>query len=304
MCAFCFGAAEAIIPGIEAAYGAAHASELITSLVGEPVDHQVLASDPWTARLLIADTFQDRRVFLVGESAHVNPPWGGHGFNTCVGDAVNIAWKIAAVEHGWAPAGLLASYEPERRGVIEQTVTSAESNMASLAGDLTRDGPAIHRAKRAEFHSLGLVLGYTYAGSPVIQAASRHAATTDMTCYTPRPSRARGCPTGGFRTAHLCTTGSARGSRSSDPCTTAIRRCRAGRTREPPEDSAVARRAAAVLLVAYRVPARPPRPTHRMASCRSADIDTDVVTGHGSRTTLSTRTVTSGSTRPRARKPS
>ena len=179
----------AIIPGIEAAYGAAHAAELITGLVGAPVDHQVLASDPWTARMLIADTFRDQRVFLVGESAHVNPPWGGHGFNTCVGDAVNIAWKIAAVEHGWAPAGLLASYEPERRGVIEQTVASAESNMRSLAGDLPRDERAIQRAKRAEFHSLGLVLGYSYAGSPVIQPviqpASRRAVAVDVTCYTP-----------------------------------------------------------------------------------------------------------------------
>jgi len=64
--------------------------------------------------MLVADQFADRRVFLAGESAHVNPPWGGHGFNTSVADAVNVAWKIAAVEQGWAPAGLLASYEPER----------------------------------------------------------------------------------------------------------------------------------------------------------------------------------------------
>ena len=79
--------------------------------------------------MLIADRFASDRVFLVGESAHVNPPWGGHGFNTSVGDAVNIAWKIAAVENGWAAPGLLASYDAERRGVVEQTVASAESNM-------------------------------------------------------------------------------------------------------------------------------------------------------------------------------
>ena len=80
----------AVIPGIEAAYGAAHASELITALLGAPVPHELVASDPWTAHMMIADRFRDRRVFLVGESAHLNPPWGGHGFNTCVGDAVNI----------------------------------------------------------------------------------------------------------------------------------------------------------------------------------------------------------------------
>ena len=35
--------------------------------------------------MLVADRFADRRVFLAGESAHVNPPWGGHGFNTSRG---------------------------------------------------------------------------------------------------------------------------------------------------------------------------------------------------------------------------
>jgi 2-polyprenyl-6-methoxyphenol hydroxylase-like FAD-dependent oxidoreductase len=158
-----------ILPGIGASYGAAHAGELIAGLVGAPVEHEVLASDPWTARMLVADRFADRRVFLAGESAHVNPPWGGHGFNTSVGDAVNVAWKIAAVEQGWAPPALLASYEPERRGVIEQTVASAAANMRSLSRDLPCDEQAIQAAKRSEFHSLGLVLGYSYAGSPLIQ---------------------------------------------------------------------------------------------------------------------------------------
>jgi len=177
----------AILPGVEAAYGTAHAAELITGLIGARVDHEVLATDPWTARMLVADTFRDRRVFLVGESAHVNPPWGGHGFNTCVGDAVNIAWKIAAVERGWAPPDLLASYEPERRGVVEQTVASAEANMRAPADGLPRDAAAIQRAKRAEFYSLGLVLGYSYAGSPVVQpaAAGPAPAPADATSYTP-----------------------------------------------------------------------------------------------------------------------
>jgi 2-polyprenyl-6-methoxyphenol hydroxylase-like FAD-dependent oxidoreductase len=177
----------AIIPGVDPGYGAAHAAELITGLVGAPVPHQVLATDPWTARMLVADRFADRRVFLVGESAHVNPPWGGHGFNTSVGDAVNVAWKIAAVEHGWAAAALLASYEPERRGVVEQTVASAAANMRSLARDLPRDARTIQAAKRSEFHSLGLVLGYSYAGSPVIQPSptAPGSASADVTRYTP-----------------------------------------------------------------------------------------------------------------------
>ena len=44
-------------PGVEAGYGTAHASELITGLIGAPAEHEVLATDPWTARMLVADTF-------------------------------------------------------------------------------------------------------------------------------------------------------------------------------------------------------------------------------------------------------
>jgi 2-polyprenyl-6-methoxyphenol hydroxylase-like FAD-dependent oxidoreductase len=175
----------AITPGIDPGYGHEHSAELITGLVGAPVEHELLASDPWTARMLIADKFGDGRVFLVGESAHVNPPWGGHGFNTSVGDAVNIAWKIAAVLDGWAPERLLASYEPERRDVVEQTVASAASHLGKLAGDLPRDEASIQQAKSSEFYSLGLVLGYSYAGSPVIQPSASPPELTDATTYQP-----------------------------------------------------------------------------------------------------------------------
>jgi 2-polyprenyl-6-methoxyphenol hydroxylase-like FAD-dependent oxidoreductase len=184
-----------IMPGIEVGYGQAHDTELITDLIGAtPADLEVLATDPWTARLLVADSFGRGRVFLVGEAAHVNPPWGGHGFNTSVGDAVNIAWKIAAVEKGWASPGLLATYEEERRGVVEQTVACAGANMKAMAGDLPADAAVIQEAKRAEFHSLGLVLGYTYAGSAAIQPdlggsgpglGAGPAVIADTTTYTP-----------------------------------------------------------------------------------------------------------------------
>jgi 2-polyprenyl-6-methoxyphenol hydroxylase-like FAD-dependent oxidoreductase len=172
-------------PGIDASYGSTHASELITGLIGRPTAHEVLATDPWTARMMLADKFAGGRVFLAGEAAHVNPPWGGHGFNTSVGDAVNIGWKIAAVEHGWAPPELLASYEAERRGVAEQTLASAESNMRALAGDLPADEATIQRVKRFEFYSLGLVLGYSYAGSPLIQPCAPLSPAADSTSYRP-----------------------------------------------------------------------------------------------------------------------
>ena len=186
----------AILPGVEPEYGTAHAAELITGLVGAPVEHEVLASDPWTARMLIADPFADRRVFLVGESAHVNPPWGGHGFNTCVGDAVNIAWKIAAVEHGWAPPALLASYEPERRGVIEQTVASAAANMRAPG---PRPAAATRRPSSGRSGPSSTAWAWCWAtptrvaGRPARSAARPRA---DVTRYTPdgRARRAAAAP--------------------------------------------------------------------------------------------------------------
>jgi 2-polyprenyl-6-methoxyphenol hydroxylase-like FAD-dependent oxidoreductase len=151
--------------------GTERAVELIARLAGRSAIElgiEVLSTDPWTPRMMLADRFATERVFLVGESAHVNPPLGGHGFNTCVGDAVNIGWKIAAVMHEWASPGLLASYEAERGGVAELTLASAVRNLRASGPDRATTAEKIQETKAEEFHSLGLVLGYSYAGSPVI----------------------------------------------------------------------------------------------------------------------------------------
>ena len=51
-------------------------------LIGEPVPVEIIATDPWVARMLLSDSYRKGRVFLVGDAAHLNPPWGGHGYNT------------------------------------------------------------------------------------------------------------------------------------------------------------------------------------------------------------------------------
>jgi len=70
---------------------------------GPDMPIEVLATDAWTARMQLANRYAHGRTFIAGDAAHQNPPYGGHGFNTGVGDAVNIAWKLAAVINGWAP---------------------------------------------------------------------------------------------------------------------------------------------------------------------------------------------------------
>jgi len=173
-----------IAMGMTRETGEACPLRVVRDLAGADIDAEILATDPWNARMLLADRYGTGRVFLAGDAAHQNPPWGGHGFNTGIGDAVNIGWKLSAVITGWAGPGLLASYQAERRPVAAQTIAVAAANMATLAPELTDpalDGTsaefaaarptvaeAIQRTKRAEFHSLDLVLGYTYAGSPVV----------------------------------------------------------------------------------------------------------------------------------------
>jgi 2-polyprenyl-6-methoxyphenol hydroxylase-like FAD-dependent oxidoreductase len=62
----------------------------------------------------VADHFRKGCVFLLGDAAHIHTPVGGQGMNTGIGDAVNLAWKLAAVLRGRADASLLDSYELER----------------------------------------------------------------------------------------------------------------------------------------------------------------------------------------------
>ncbi|MGY4858239.1 FAD-dependent monooxygenase [Cryobacterium sp. AP23] len=157
--------------------------DLVRKLTGTDVDVDVIATDRWTARMLLAGSYGRDGAHLIGDAAHLNPPWGGHGFNTCVGDAANLAWKIAAVQAGWAGEHLLASYEAERRPIAARTIADAASNGRMLASDfahavLDEDSPAGAEAraaiafdlevKRSEFSSLGLVLGYQYPGSPIV----------------------------------------------------------------------------------------------------------------------------------------
>jgi 2-polyprenyl-6-methoxyphenol hydroxylase-like FAD-dependent oxidoreductase len=79
-------------------------------------------SEPrWSSRFLSerrqARRYRVGRVFLAGDAAHVHSPLGGQGMNTGIQDAVNLGWKLAAAVHGWAPSGLLATYEAERHPV-------------------------------------------------------------------------------------------------------------------------------------------------------------------------------------------
>ncbi|MGE5368092.1 MAG: FAD-dependent monooxygenase, partial [Chloroflexota bacterium] len=58
----------------------------------------------------VAQRFRAGRAFLLGDAGHIHSPAGGQGMNTGIGDAINLAWKLAAVLNGRAPDALLDSY--------------------------------------------------------------------------------------------------------------------------------------------------------------------------------------------------
>src|SRR5260221_9275941 len=70
----------------------------------------------------VAERFREGREFLLGDAAHIHSPVGGQGMNTGIGDAVNLAWKLAAVQHGRANPAILDSYETERIGFARRLV--------------------------------------------------------------------------------------------------------------------------------------------------------------------------------------
>ncbi|TCC44912.1 FAD-dependent oxidoreductase [Kribbella capetownensis] len=81
----------------------------------------------------LADRYRDGRVLLVGDAAHVHFVIGGPGLNLGLQDAVNLGWKLAATIHGWAPSGLLDTYDAERRPVGERVSTLSQAQLALLA---------------------------------------------------------------------------------------------------------------------------------------------------------------------------
>jgi 2-polyprenyl-6-methoxyphenol hydroxylase-like FAD-dependent oxidoreductase len=82
----------------------------------------------------VARQFRSGAVFLAGDAAHLCSPAEGHGMNSGLQDAFNLAWKLALVHNGTADAGLLDSYGAERRAVAE---------IVTQSGDVTENAQSI-----------------------------------------------------------------------------------------------------------------------------------------------------------------
>jgi 2-polyprenyl-6-methoxyphenol hydroxylase-like FAD-dependent oxidoreductase len=80
----------------------------------------------------VALAFRNGRAFLLGDAAHIHSPVGGQGMNTGIGDAINLAWKLASVLKDKSGDGLLDSYEPERIAFARELVATTDRVFAGV----------------------------------------------------------------------------------------------------------------------------------------------------------------------------
>jgi 2,4-dichlorophenol 6-monooxygenase len=190
------------------------------ALADSTLDVEIETISTWHMTAQVAERYADGRIFLVGDSAHRFPPTGGLGLNTGVQDAHNLAWKIAAVERGWAPDSLLDSFERERRpvaqtnaeqslgnalrlfqvaqalGITDFSEASRERMEATLAEPPGRDRVKDAIAQQAEhFDMPGLQLGTCYETGAFLRSTGDESPEMDVRRYRPT-----GCP--GARVPH------------------------------------------------------------------------------------------------------
>jgi putative polyketide hydroxylase len=164
----------AYAPGIgesEADFTEAHCIDLARRAIGLP-DVPITLLPPIPGRpekvahtstgsgAVIAHRFQEGRIFLAGDGAHVVPPSGSYGASTGIADAHNLAWKLVAVLNGTAGPALLNTYEIERRPIAQITLEHAVNLMQTRGGGTAEDNEAID--------DITMIFGYRYL-SPAVR---------------------------------------------------------------------------------------------------------------------------------------
>lgn len=167
------------------ALDAAYVRERIDRACGVPALREVISFTPWTAGYrLLAQRYGAGRVYLAGDAVHLFTPTGGMGMNTGIDDAVNLAWKLAAIAQGWGGPKLLASYETDRRpigarnlgwskhfadwvGTVPATpAIETDTEEGAREREIVGKRLAAHAAH--EFLIPGIHLGMRYENSPIV----------------------------------------------------------------------------------------------------------------------------------------
>jgi 2-polyprenyl-6-methoxyphenol hydroxylase-like FAD-dependent oxidoreductase len=181
--------------------------------LGRHIDVEWAGVSVWTRRGVVAERYSRGPVHLLGDAVHQLSPTGALGMNTGIGDAVDLAWKLAAVLEGWGGESLLASYDAERRPIGERNVRLATGFFenhrlfeegvdaiedATPAGDEIRQrlGDQLMRDVARMFRTIGVQLGYRYDPSPICAPDGTPAPADEPEVYLPSA-----CP--GGRAPHV-----------------------------------------------------------------------------------------------------
>lgn len=154
-------------------------------VLGADIPLSIVSTSSYRVFTRVALSYRVGRLFIAGDAAHLCPPTGGHNMNVGIGDAVNLAWKIAGVLQGWGGEKLLQSYDMERRSVGNIVTDAAFSNHTAMekateffrtlppldpkAGpeERFRRGDIAYQITYPQWNSFGTVLGQRYEDSPV-----------------------------------------------------------------------------------------------------------------------------------------
>jgi putative polyketide hydroxylase len=143
------------LDSIDPSTAATAAVPLIRSVVGvADLDITIRSAMTWSTGAFVADRYREGRIFLVGDAAHLMPPYGGFGGNTGIADAHNLAWKLAAVCTGDAGDALLDTYEFERQPITEFTLKHVMLRAGDGIGEFFRQFD--------QFDPNPLTLGFRY----------------------------------------------------------------------------------------------------------------------------------------------
>jgi 2-polyprenyl-6-methoxyphenol hydroxylase-like FAD-dependent oxidoreductase len=146
----------------------------------------------------VTEHFRNGRAFLLGDAAHIHSPAGGQGMNTGIGDAINLAWKLAAVLADHAPDKLLDSYEAERIGFARRLVATTDRVFSFVTADgriadiiRTRIAPvllpaamAFEAAREYLFRTVSQIT-LNYRGGPLSVGAAGHVHGGDRLPWVP-----------------------------------------------------------------------------------------------------------------------
>lgn len=139
------------------------------------LDVKVINRSTWRLSRQVAGRFRAGRIFLIGDAAHRFPPNGGFGMNSGIADAHNLAWKLRLVLAGQAGAGLLDTYDVERRPIAESNADFSLGNQRRFL--LTDEALRSGNKDQIEFwikdtenhlHSSGQSLGFGYEQGAIV----------------------------------------------------------------------------------------------------------------------------------------